>query len=211
MSCVININDYILPDAELFGGKDDGFMIWKPDKTVVVLGQADDPYLSLYGDNIAKDSVPVMRRPTGGSAVVLTRDMLVISVAKSVTPGSHFRDFFRAVNRMIIEGLNQTGVSGAVQKGISDIALGNRKILGSSMASHGNRRTYHAVLNMAGDTALFERYLRHPAREPDYRSGRRHSDFVTSLKQEGYATDHEVLIKLLSEHLKDFIRQDDTV
>ena len=202
---MINISDYDLTDRDLFSGKDDGFIIWRPDDTVIVLGQADDPSRALFSDNVIEDSVRVMRRPTGGSAVVLTPSMLVVSVAKSVLPGSHFRDFFSAVNSVIIDSLSQSGIRGAVQRGISDIALGDRKILGSSMASHGNRRIYHAVLNLAGDKSLFGRYLRHPVREPDYRSGRSHGDFVTSLKDEGFDADPDAIEKCLSVLLQDFI------
>ena len=46
---------------------------------------------------------------------------------------------------------------------------------------------YHAVLNFAVPASLIERYLRHPSKEPDYRAGRSHSEFVTSLQENGYA------------------------
>ncbi|MCK7539718.1 MAG: hypothetical protein MZV63_56820 [Marinilabiliales bacterium] len=47
------------------------------------------------------------------------------------------------------------------------------------------RLVYHAVLNLGEGTDVFERYLRHPRREPDYRQGRLHSEFVTSLEGGG--------------------------
>lgn len=45
---------------------------------------------------------------------------------------------------------------------------------------------YHAVLNVSETPEFIGRYLKHPSREPDYRSGRRHEDFVTSVHQAGF-------------------------
>jgi lipoate-protein ligase A len=40
---------------------------------------------------------------------------------------------------------------------------------------------YSTTLLCAPELALMERYLRHPPREPGYRHGRRHAEFVGSL------------------------------
>ena len=45
---------------------------------------------------------------------------------------------------------------------------------------------YHAVLNFNEPSTTFQKYLRHPSNEPDYRKGRMHHEFVTSLKETGY-------------------------
>lgn len=45
---------------------------------------------------------------------------------------------------------------------------------------------YHAVLNIGETPEFIGRYLKHPAREPDYRIGRKHEDFVTSVRLAGY-------------------------
>ena len=64
---------------------------------------------------------------------------------------------------------------------------------------------YHAVLNVSEDPGLFEKYLRHPGREPGYRTGRSHSEFVTSLKAEGYDLKPGVLIPALEEKLHEYL------
>ena len=40
---------------------------------------------------------------------------------------------------------------------------------------------YSASILVSADVSLMERYLKHPPREPEYRKGRRHSEFVTNL------------------------------
>ena len=42
------------------------------------------------------------------------------------------------------------------------------------------------IVNAAGSTSLMERYLKEPPRMPEYRKGRSHKDFVTSLAEQGY-------------------------
>ncbi|NLC49283.1 MAG: hypothetical protein GX762_02810, partial [Bacteroidales bacterium] len=72
-------------------------------------------------------------------------------------------------------------------KGISDIAMGEKKIMGSSMYRGKGKLFYHAVLNFDEPSTTFQKYLKHPSNEPDYRKGRMHHEFVTSLTETGYA------------------------
>lgn len=182
----VEVRPYDLPDAALFGGTGDGVLVWQPAETIIVLGQSNTPEKSLILENVMSDSIPVTKRPTGGEAVILTPQMAVITVAREFTGLVRSRDFFMEVNGMILDLLSDLGVKNYGTRGISDITIGHGKILGSSMHRRENRLVYHAVLNIAGDPSIFERYLRHPSREPDYRRNRPHGEFVTSLKNEGY-------------------------
>lgn len=182
----VEVRPYDLPDAALFSGKGNGMLVWQPAETVIVLGQSNTPEKSLFIDNVVCDGIPVTKRPTGGEAVILTPRMAVITVAREFADMVRSKDFFMEVNRMILDMLAEFGVKNYGTRGISDITIGNRKILGSSMHRRENRLVYHAVLNIGEDPAIFERYLRHPSREPDYRLQRPHGEFVTSLEKEGY-------------------------
>ena len=64
---------------------------------------------------------------------------------------------------------------------------------------------YHAVLNRAESTDTIERYLKHPLREPDYRHGRNHGDFVTSLAAMGYAFTSATIRESLHQYLRTFL------
>lgn len=195
------VRPYDLQDAAIFSGTGDDFLVWQPERTVIVLGQSNTPELSLLEENVRADRVPVTKRPTGGEAVVLTPLMAVITVARNFTALTSSKEFFIEVNSMIMEVLRDYGVKELGSKGISDITVGNSKILGSSMHRREGRLVYHAVLNIGEDTVIFERYLRHPRREPDYRQNRRHREFVTSLEREGYQIEFEDLASILTSHL----------
>jgi lipoate-protein ligase A len=195
----VEVRPYDLPDAALFGGVGNGMLVWQPAETIIVLGQSNAPERSLILENVMTDGIQVTRRPTGGEAVVLTPRMAVITVAREFPGLVRSRDFFMAVNGMILDLLSELGVKNYGTRGISDITIGHRKILGSSMHRRENRLVYHAVLNIAGDPSIFEKYLRHPSREPDYRQKRRHEEFVTSLKNEGYNIEYsDIACKLKS-------------
>lgn len=182
----VEVRPYELPDAVIFSGTGNSMLVWQPAETLIVLGQSNTPEKSLIIENVLSDGIPVTRRPTGGEAVILTQQMAVITVAREFPEMARSKDFFMEVNGMILDILSDLGVKEYGTRGISDITIGYRKILGSSMHRRENRLVYHAVLNIAEDPSIFERYLRHPSREPDYRLNRPHSEFVTSLTREGY-------------------------
>ena len=182
----VTVRPYDLNDAALFSGTGDGMLVWQPECTVIVLGQSNTPERSLITDKVEADNITVTKRPTGGEAVVLTPRMAVITVAREFREMMSSKDFFKVINGMMLDVLSDLGVKNYGTRGISDITLGDRKILGSSMHRRENRLVYHGVLNISEDPGIFERYLKHPGREPDYRQHRRHGEFVTSLKKEGY-------------------------
>ena len=182
----VTLSEYDLPDAFLFKGSTTGILVWQPQETVIVLGQSNSIETSLSTDTVAADGLRVTKRPSGGETVILTPATVAFTAARHFQVMIPFRDYFMMVNSTVIEGLAEMGVAGLGARGISDITIGNRKILGSSMRKVGDKLVYHAVLNIAEDPVLFSRYLLHPQHEPDYRSGRSHHEFVTSLAAEGY-------------------------
>ncbi len=192
------VRPYDLPDAALFSGTGNGMLVWQPAETIIVLGQSNTPERSLILENVLSDGIPVTKRPTGGEAVILTPEMAVITVARVSPEMARSKDFFMEINAMILDMLSDLGVKNYGTRGISDITIGDKKILGSSMHRRENRLVYHAVLNIGEDPSIFERYLMHPSREPDYRLNRPHGEFVTSLKNEGYDIQYHNIAASLS-------------
>jgi lipoate-protein ligase A len=200
----VTVRLYDLNDADLFSGTGNGMLVWQPERTMIVLGQSNTPEKSLITENVEVDNIPVTKRPTGGEAVVLTPLMAVITVAREFREITSSNDFFRVINAMMLDVLADLGVKNYGTRGISDITIGDRKILGSSMHRRENRLVYHGVLNISEDPGIFEKYLRHPRREPDYRQHRRHGEFVTSLKKEGYNIEYKDIEAILNSY-KEFI------
>jgi len=198
---MIQVKKYDLPDFSIYESEKDTFCTWQPEETFIVIGASNKPEDSLNEGNILAGNIPVYKRPSGGQAVVLTPNTIVIAMLKNETGIKSPKAFFQFVNSRVIAALEKVGVKQLSQKGISDIAIGEKKILGSSIYRNKEKNFYHAVLNISEDAEVFEHYLNHPVKEPDYRKGRSHRDFVTSLKVEGYTINTEEIINMIAHML----------
>jgi len=194
------IKPYDLADAGLLEDNTSTYryMVWQPGFLCIVLGQSNQLDQSVYVERATADNVPVYKRPSGGETVVLSPGTLVVSILKRGDGLRSPKIYFNAYNEKIIKALGGLGVKNLSLNGISDVCIGNQKILGSSIYRNKDRVLYHGVLNRAESVDVIERYLEHPLREPEYRDGRSHKDFVTSLTQQGYQfTGEEIRCALL--------------
>ncbi len=155
------------------------------DDTIVVLGSGTDPLAEVDMDACRAHGVPVLRRRGGGGAVVIDPGNVIVSVTMTGLPFAQHRRQFDALSTWLIAGLEAVGVDGVRQAGISDLAIGDRKISGAALYRSKDLLYYSATLLVAADVDRIERYLRYPTREPDYRAGRRHRDFVTTIATVG--------------------------
>ncbi|MBN2430074.1 MAG: hypothetical protein JXQ27_01300 [Acidobacteria bacterium] len=197
---MLEIRDYDLADRRLLEDTETAFahLVWRPAQTVIVIGKGNKPELAVFAETVLVDGVPVLRRPSGGEAVILSPDMLCVSSVHNSEIQQPSRLYFRHYNGLIMHALQALEITGVGHQGISDLAVDGRKILGSSIYRNKNRVFYHAVLNVAGGNDLMERYLCMPQREPDYRLQRSHAAFVTSLRGLGYQLDLESLQQQIS-------------
>jgi lipoate-protein ligase A len=185
---MISAQAYNLPDLDIQQGKANArISVWQPDQTYIVIGRSNKADTAIIHEYAAKDQVPIMQRPSGGESVVLSPKMLVIATLLPIVPGVKSREYFLKSNDVIINVLQKFGVNDLSTRGISDISIGQKKILGSAIYRSQESVFYHAVLNVNEDIELISRYLQHPSREPDYRMGRKHGEFVTSLWEQGYS------------------------
>jgi lipoate---protein ligase len=194
-----SVRRYSLPDQVLIDPEatTTEFLVWQPEETVIVLGQSNQPDTAVHMDLAAGDGVPVYKRNTGGQTVILTPKTIVISVRLISEKLDNPQVYFKRINQLIIDALSNLGILNLNERGISDIAIGEKKILGSSIYRKRNMVFYHAVLNIAESPEFIGRYLKHPSREPDYRIGRKHEDFVTSVHQAGFLIPiDEILVEI---------------
>jgi len=203
---MIEIKPYNLPDIRLLDLEGLNIYTWIPDKKYIVLGQRDTPDLALNQDAVINDGITVMKRPSGGHTVLLSPNTIVIAISITQLDIKYTKRFFEACNSAIINALEAQGVIGISKKGISDIAAGQRKILGSSMYRPKNHTFYHAVLNLSESAEIIAKYLAHPKTEPDYRLGRKHSEFIISLTELGYSVDNKELERYIESAIRNSLK-----
>jgi lipoate-protein ligase A len=180
-------------------GSDYAFEIYEARRIEVVLGRSAKIEEDVVETNCTADRIPISRRRGGGGTVVLSPGTVIISIAGLSTLQYHLREHMNAVNLTIIDTLELLGVDSPVIQGFSDIALGNKKILGSSLYRRKDLVLYQGSLLVNSDLTLMNRYLKLPRKQPEYRGGRPHDAFVTSLHRERYDISVAAIIESLRE------------
>jgi lipoate-protein ligase A len=175
--------------------------LWEPAEVCCVLGAgtpAGDIDLALC----AATDVPVYRRRGGGGAVILAPGDLIITAAYDATQKPFASQWIMPIAEAIVRAVTGLGVAGAHVRGLGDVAIGERKILGSSLYASRKVALYQGSLLVDPDLSLISTYLPHPSKEPDYRGGRDHLNFVTSLAREGYTGGMAPLMATLERELR---------
>lgn len=175
--------------------------VYRPDGVAVVIGRGGDAARELHEAAITADGVPVFRRPGGGGAVVLDPGNVIVALVLPLPGLGGIPAAFKLASDVVISALAACGVAGVTQRGISDLALGDRKLGGSCLRRERGLAHYTATLLVDPDLALLDRYLQHPPREPDYRAGRAHLDFVATLQGAGWAGSAQDLQEGLSHQI----------
>lgn len=194
------LREYDFPDTPLLtpDGSRGRMLVWQPPATVVVIGKGSKLDEEVNAEHCARDNVAVVRRGTGGCAVVISPAMLVVTFAVYTDQQQQSKEYFRRFNHLIISALDQQGIAALSHQGISDITLSDKKIAGTALYRKRDLVFYHAILNLSGTTEAMEKYLKHPPRTPDYRRNRSHSEFVTSLAEQGYTLDRAAFKQTLA-------------
>lgn len=158
--------------------------LWWGSRPTAVLGCGDKPEKVLNLNECERHGIGWVKRVTGGGTVLQTPEVFNYSY---IAPDSgHFdmRRVFEQGTELVVCALARLGVS-AQQRGISDVAVGDLKISGNAQARKWKAVLLHGTVLIDMDSELMEAVLRHPLREPDYRSGRAHSDFIITLNDLG--------------------------
>ncbi len=200
----IELKKYNFSDVDLFEtATSNVHEIWIPEMTCIVLGQSNTVESTLIVEHVINDKIPVYKRPSGGQTVVISPNTIIISIITLTKKFQNPQYYFKLINKQIIQVLENLGLKNLMDKGISDIAIGERKILGSSIYRRKEKMLYHAVLNVSEPVSTFKKYLTHPEKEPEYRKGRSHEAFVTSLKEQGCEYEINAIAEKLREGLDD--------
>lgn len=192
----LEINAYGLDDDLIEETRRDGrprLRIYRPQGAMVVLGRGSRPEQELDADACAADGIPVFKRRGGGCSVVLDPGNIVISVTVPLRGFGRNRRHLERLTGWLIAGLEKTGVRGARCNGISDLVINDRKMGGSCLYRSRDILFYSATLLVAPDLRKIDRYLKHPPREPDYRAGRVHREFLGALSPEYWSRSTEEL------------------
>jgi lipoate-protein ligase A len=133
--------------------------------------------------NCQADGVPILRRASGGGTVVLGPGALNVSVIlpESAAPGLAAVDRAQHyVLEWIAGSLVKAGVPVSLD-GRGDLVIADRKCGGSAQRRLKNWFMVHCSILYDFSIERIIRYLAIPRRQPDYRRGRDHRDFLSNV------------------------------
>jgi lipoate---protein ligase len=156
---------------------------WEPADYAIVLGASCRLADDVRVEACRADGVPILRRTSGGGTVVVGPGALNVSVIlpESAAPGLSAVDkAHRYVLDGIVESIQRAGRPVTLE-GRGDLVLGDRKCGGSAQRRLKHWFMVHCSILYDFPIERIDRYLAIPRRQPEYRLGREHRDFLSNL------------------------------
>src|SRR3990167_2284182 len=140
---------------------------------------------------VKQDNIPLLQRFTGGGTVIIDEETLFVTFIfqKETVPIQLYpKPILEWTFSQIKQALPILSLQG------NDFALGNQKVAGNAQYIRKDRWLHHTSFLWDFDPANMS-YLLHPPKEPAYRKGRPHTDFLTKLAP--HASKEEFIQNLL--------------
>jgi lipoate-protein ligase A len=189
------LDEALLEGAEAAGEAREVLRLWEPGECLAIVGRSSRLDAEVNRQACAADRVPVLRRTSGGAAIVAGPGCLMYSVILSFDLRPELKDVSQA-HRYVLGKLIKAiapHVANVACHGTSDLVIGDRKFSGNSLRLRRRHLLYHGTLLYSFPLELIPRYLVMPPRMPDYRERRPHEDFVTRLPMDAATLRSEVI------------------
>ncbi|MCC8167318.1 MAG: lipoate--protein ligase family protein, partial [Planctomycetes bacterium] len=187
--------------------------LWRPAGKSVAIGISQSPERELDVAALQRDGVELVRRQSGGGAVLLFGGVLCWEALARMDVmdrmgGSGIRESYRVLCRPVVNALQAMGID-AFHAGVCDISCTTGpdhpvyKLAGTAQLRRRGMALVHGSLLVTADVSELGRYLRQPSEEPDYRAGRGHDDFCRTVADrvgagDGGATDADVFRRVVA-------------
>ncbi len=164
-------------------GEPEVLRFWECSGPVVVLGAGSKLAEDVDEESCRRDGVPILRRSSGGGTVLLDAGCLCFTLVLGMEGESALREV-RTSFRFILDRVCaclRLGECEIRMAGTSDLVIGLRKLSGNSQQRKRRFLLHHGTLLHHLELARVPAYLRVPGRQPGYRRGRGHLEFLTNL------------------------------
>jgi len=181
------LDEALLEHAEAGEATGEVLRLWESPQDSIIVGRSSRLETEVNLAAAHRDSVPVLRRCSGGTAVVLGPGCLVYSLLLSLDQRPQLRNINAAHEQVmdrLCDGLNQLTYhrNQISWTGTCDLVLSDRKFSGNSLRCKRSWILYHGTILYDFDLSKIQRWLGYPPREPEYRQRRSHVDFLTNLR-----------------------------
>lgn len=154
---------------------------WESRTPFVVLGVSGKSLREVDLEACEQSRIPVLRRASGGGTVLQGPGCLNFSLILSLALRPELRDLRKGTSSILERTARGLGLEAIKFRGISDLAIGDRKVSGNAQKKTRRALLHHGTLLHGMDSSAVSRWLPPPPKEPDYRSGRTHEEFLANL------------------------------
>jgi lipoate---protein ligase len=157
--------------------------LWEPAAPIAVIGRASVMSKEVNEAVCQERGIPVLRRSSGGTAIVTGPGCLMYAAVLSLKQRPQLRMIDAAhcfALERVAKAIRECGVD-ARCAGTSDVMAVNQKFSGNSLRTRREALLYHGTILLDFDLTLMECLAKDPPRQPDYREGRSHLEFVKNL------------------------------
>jgi len=177
------LDEALLEEAEQAGRPTETLRLWEPAEPMVVVGRSSRIDDEVHRDFCRRRGIPILRRPSGGAAVLTGPGCLMYALVLSYERRPKLRMIDHAHRFVLgrIASALQALVPDVTCRGTSDLAIGREKFSGNSVRCKRDHFLYHGTLLYGFPLELIDECLTMPPREPAYREGRAHCTFVANL------------------------------
>jgi lipoate-protein ligase A len=154
---------------------------WESLTRFVVLGVSGRIEREVDESACEREGIPVLRRGSGGGTVVQGPGCLDFALIVPTHRDPRLRDVHASYSWFLDRTIAALGIPGATLQGSSDLAVADRKFGGSAQKRTARAILHHSTILYDFDLSILPRILRLPEKQPDYRGGRAHLDFVTNI------------------------------
>lgn len=179
----IALDEALLEEAEAAGDDRELLRVWESPQPLVVIGRSSKIDQEADREVCEARGVPVIRRSSGGAAIVAGPGCLMYAVVLSYRRRPHLAKL-DAAHREVLEPLAAAlarRCPGVTWVGTSDLALHGQKFSGNSLRCKREHLVYHGTLLYDFPLEVVGALLKTPPRQPDYRAGRDHGAFIRNL------------------------------
>jgi lipoate---protein ligase len=177
------LDEILLMKAES-GQAGESLRFWDVDSYFVVIGRSGKAEEECFLSKCEEDGVKVLRRISGGGTVLQGPGCLNYSAVLAYSFDERYRRTgfsYESIMNGLSSEFRKKGIKSEFMP-ISDLAVEGRKFSGNAQARKKKFFLHHGTILYGMDLGMIGRYLKYPPKEPEYRIGRAHGDFITNIQ-----------------------------
>lgn len=176
--------DEVLLDLCEAGFADEVLRFWESPTHFVVVGYGNKVVSEVDVDACNAQGLAILRRCSGGGTVLQGPGCLNYSLVLRIDSRPELAGI-SSTNCHVMKR-NAAAISKLLGQSVSveghtDLALDGRKFSGNAQRRKRTHLLFHGTFLLDCDLSLITRFLKSPSREPEYRQGRGHEEFLIRL------------------------------